>query len=50
MVSVKEVAAKDVISALGPLQEMAAGLIGPVESIIGQAVEKFVHRAKNTAA
>ncbi|WP_282198453.1 hypothetical protein [Collibacillus ludicampi] len=37
---------QDVLANLGPLKEKAVGLIGPLERIVEQAIEKQVVLAK----
>lgn len=45
--SVKQAVIQDVLSNLGPIQEQAISLLGPLESIIGQLVEKYVLKSKD---
>jgi hypothetical protein len=44
--SVKQAAVQDVMNNLGPLKEKAVGLIGPLERIVEQAIEKCVVAVK----
>jgi hypothetical protein len=44
--SVKQAAVTQVLKNLGPLQEKAVGLIGPLQDIVGQYIEKHVNLAK----
>lgn len=44
--SIKQAAVQDVLNNLGPLKEKAVGLIGPIENIVAQAIEKHVVLAK----
>lgn len=44
--SIKQAAVQDVLNNLGPLKEKAIGLIGPIENIVAQAIEKHVVLAK----
>ncbi|GIM47055.1 hypothetical protein DNHGIG_26040 [Collibacillus ludicampi] len=44
--SVKQAAVQEVLANLGPLKEKAVGLIGPLERIVEQAIEKHVVLAK----
>lgn len=43
---IKQEVIRDVIQNLGPLQEKAGDLIGPLENIIGHAIEKHVLATK----
>lgn len=43
---IKQAVIQDVIKNLGPLREKAGDLVGPLENIIGHAIEKHVLAAK----
>jgi hypothetical protein len=45
--SIKQAVIQDVLTNLGPLQEKAIALLGPLENIIGQLVEKYVLEGKD---
>jgi hypothetical protein len=44
--SIKEAAVKSVVENLGPLKDEAVSLLGPIEGIVGQMVEKYVMKGK----
>ncbi|WCK55446.1 hypothetical protein PP175_05705 [Aneurinibacillus sp. Ricciae_BoGa-3] len=45
--SIKEAAVKSVVENLGPLKDEAISLLGPIEDIVGQMVEKYVMKGKD---
>lgn len=45
--SIKQAVIQDVLTNIGPLQEEAIALLGPIESIVGQLVEKYVLKGKD---
>lgn len=45
--SIKQAVIQDVLDNLGPLKEKSLSLLGPLENIIGQLVEKYVLKWKD---